>query len=139
MVLFLGKHGHDHNLLDLFVMSLYLFSSLWCRKRLFNMINDVPTVFEVVTGAAKKQQKEKSLVSNHSSNKSKSNSKPVGKNLSKRIFILLQLILFIYPCLYYTVAGIKLCPFVCRGVLIISFHFISFGLYNALTEITFIW
>ncbi|XP_057771052.1 PHD finger protein ALFIN-LIKE 4-like [Salvia miltiorrhiza] len=46
------------------------------RKRLFNMINDVPTVFEVVTGAAKKQQKEKSLVSNHSSNKSKSNSKP---------------------------------------------------------------
>ncbi|XP_042048164.1 PHD finger protein ALFIN-LIKE 4-like isoform X1 [Salvia splendens] len=46
------------------------------RKQLFNMINDVPTVFEVVTGAAKKQQKEKSLVSNNSSNKSKSNSKP---------------------------------------------------------------
>ncbi|KAI3455603.1 hypothetical protein Pfo_012266 [Paulownia fortunei] len=45
------------------------------RKRLFNMINDLPTVFEVVTGAAKKQQKEKSSVSNHSSNKSKSNSK----------------------------------------------------------------
>ncbi|MBA0622348.1 hypothetical protein Godav_007901, partial [Gossypium davidsonii] len=31
------------------------------RKRLFNMINDLPTVFEVVTGAAKKQTKEKSL------------------------------------------------------------------------------
>ncbi|KAK4427380.1 PHD finger protein ALFIN-LIKE 5 [Sesamum alatum] len=45
------------------------------RKRLFNMINDLPTVFEVVTGAAKKQQKEKSSVSNHSSNKLKSNSK----------------------------------------------------------------
>ncbi|CAA3028014.1 PHD finger protein ALFIN-LIKE 4-like [Olea europaea var. sylvestris] len=45
------------------------------RKRLFNMINDLPTVFEVVTGAAKKQQKEKSSVSNHSSTKSKSNSK----------------------------------------------------------------
>ncbi|KAL3511642.1 hypothetical protein ACH5RR_024359 [Cinchona calisaya] len=45
------------------------------RKRLFNMINDLPTVFEVVTGAAKKQQKEKSSVSNHSSNKSKSNPK----------------------------------------------------------------
>ncbi|XP_047957733.1 PHD finger protein ALFIN-LIKE 3-like [Salvia hispanica] len=44
------------------------------RKRLFNMINDVPTVFEVVTGAAKKHQKEKTL--NNSSNKSKSNSKP---------------------------------------------------------------
>ncbi|KAK6128042.1 hypothetical protein DH2020_038206 [Rehmannia glutinosa] len=49
------------------------------RKRLFNMINDLPTVFEVVTGAAKKQQKEKSSVSNHSSSKSKSNSKSVGK------------------------------------------------------------
>ncbi|KAG9143280.1 hypothetical protein Leryth_010209 [Lithospermum erythrorhizon] len=45
-------------------------------KRLFNMINDLPTVFEVVTGSAKKQQKEKSAVSNHSSSKSKSNSKP---------------------------------------------------------------
>ncbi|KAJ0074973.1 hypothetical protein Patl1_33619 [Pistacia atlantica] len=41
------------------------------------MINDLPTIFEVVTGAAKKQQvKEKTSVSNHSSNKSKSNSKP---------------------------------------------------------------
>ncbi|GAA0163729.1 DNA metabolism protein [Lithospermum erythrorhizon] len=46
------------------------------RKRLFNMINDLPTVFEVVTGSPKKQQKEKSAVSNHSSSKSKSNSKP---------------------------------------------------------------
>ncbi|KAL1538136.1 PHD finger protein ALFIN-LIKE 5 [Salvia divinorum] len=46
------------------------------RKRLFNMINDVPTVFEVVTGAAKKQQKEKTLIPNNSNNKSKSNSKP---------------------------------------------------------------
>ncbi|KAK8581903.1 hypothetical protein V6N12_072106 [Hibiscus sabdariffa] len=45
------------------------------RKRLFNMINDLPTIFEVVTGAAKKQTKEKSSVSNHSSYKSKSNSK----------------------------------------------------------------
>ncbi|RVW52078.1 PHD finger protein ALFIN-like 3 [Vitis vinifera] len=50
---------------------------LWCRKRLFNMINDLPTIFEVVTGTAKKQVKEKSSVSNHSSNKSKSNSKVV--------------------------------------------------------------
>ncbi|XP_019059384.1 PREDICTED: PHD finger protein ALFIN-LIKE 4 isoform X2 [Tarenaya hassleriana] len=45
------------------------------RKRLFNMINDLPTIFEVVTGTAKKQTKEKSSVSNNSSNKSKSNSK----------------------------------------------------------------
>ncbi|GMH17581.1 hypothetical protein Nepgr_019422 [Nepenthes gracilis] len=30
------------------------------RRRLFNMINDLPTIFEVVTGAAKKQVNEKS-------------------------------------------------------------------------------
>ncbi|KAL7165719.1 hypothetical protein ACSBR2_036573 [Camellia fascicularis] len=46
------------------------------RKRLFNMINDLPTIFEVVTGTAKKQVKEKSSVSNQSNSKSKSNSKP---------------------------------------------------------------
>ncbi|GFP87702.1 phd finger protein alfin-like 5 [Phtheirospermum japonicum] len=45
------------------------------RKRLFNMINDLPTIFEVVTGAAKKQAKEKSSISNNSATKSKSNSK----------------------------------------------------------------
>ncbi|KAL8235278.1 hypothetical protein R6Q59_021378 [Mikania micrantha] len=45
------------------------------RKRLFNMINDLPTIFEVVNGTAKNNQKEKSSVSNHSSTKSKSNSK----------------------------------------------------------------
>ncbi|KAL8498058.1 hypothetical protein ACS0TY_021407 [Phlomoides rotata] len=45
------------------------------RKRLFNLINDLPTIFEVVTGAAKKQVKDKSSVSNHSGSKSKSNSK----------------------------------------------------------------
>ncbi|KAL3500788.1 hypothetical protein ACH5RR_039881 [Cinchona calisaya] len=44
------------------------------RKLHFNMINGLPTVFEVVTGSAKKQSKEKSSVSNHSSNKSKANS-----------------------------------------------------------------
>ncbi|GFS43449.1 alfin-like 5 [Actinidia rufa] len=48
------------------------------RRRLFNMINDLPTVFEVVTGPAKKQAKDKSSVSNHSSNKSKSNTKGRG-------------------------------------------------------------
>ncbi|RZC68154.1 hypothetical protein C5167_031411 [Papaver somniferum] len=45
------------------------------RKRLFTMMNDLPTIFEVVTGNAKKHVKEKSSVSNHSSNKPKSNSK----------------------------------------------------------------
>ncbi|KAK6941330.1 Zinc finger, PHD-finger [Dillenia turbinata] len=48
------------------------------RKRLFTMINDLPTIFEVVTGTAKKQNKEKLSVSNHSSNKTKSNSKGRG-------------------------------------------------------------
>lgn len=45
------------------------------RKRLFGMVNELPTIFEVVTGASKKQGKEKSSVSNNSSNKPKSNSK----------------------------------------------------------------
>ncbi|XP_065868950.1 PHD finger protein ALFIN-LIKE 5-like [Euphorbia lathyris] len=46
------------------------------RKRLFNMINDLPTIFEIVTGTAKKPVKEKSSVSNHSNNnKSKPNAK----------------------------------------------------------------
>ncbi|KAJ4836845.1 hypothetical protein Tsubulata_018474 [Turnera subulata] len=45
------------------------------RKRLFNMINELPTIFEIVTGTAKKQVKEKPSVTNHSSTKSKSNSK----------------------------------------------------------------
>lgn len=49
------------------------------------MINELPTIFEVVTGTAKKQVKEKSS-SNHGSNKSKSNSKAV-KLLSMRTFV----------------------------------------------------
>ncbi|GMH18093.1 hypothetical protein Nepgr_019934 [Nepenthes gracilis] len=45
------------------------------RKRLFDIINELPTIFEVVTGTAKKQSREKSSISNNSSSKSKSNSK----------------------------------------------------------------
>ncbi|KAK7271994.1 hypothetical protein RJT34_28310 [Clitoria ternatea] len=47
------------------------------RKRLFNMINELPTIFEVVTGggAVKKQVKDKSSASNNSGSKSKSGSK----------------------------------------------------------------
>ncbi|KAI9103001.1 hypothetical protein K1719_023440 [Acacia pycnantha] len=48
------------------------------RKRLFNMINELPTIFEVVTGTAKKQLQEKSSGSNHGGDKSKSNSKARG-------------------------------------------------------------
>ncbi|KAI7727689.1 hypothetical protein M8C21_008152 [Ambrosia artemisiifolia] len=48
------------------------------RKRLFNMINELPTIFEVVSGHAKKQTREKSSVTNHSNNKSKSNTKGRG-------------------------------------------------------------
>ncbi|KAL5579524.1 hypothetical protein UlMin_011966 [Ulmus minor] len=55
------------------------------RKRLFNMINELPTIFEVVTGTAKKQVKEKSSVNNSGSNKSKSNSKArVSESQSKQ-------------------------------------------------------
>lgn len=55
------------------------------RKRLFNMINDLPTIFEVVSGNAKKQSnsKEKTSVSNNSSTKSKSNSKSAKYSSSK--------------------------------------------------------
>jgi hypothetical protein len=54
------------------------------RKRLFNMINDQPTIFEVVSGLAKKQVKEKpSTVSNHNSNaKPKSTPKMTPKILN---------------------------------------------------------
>eukprot|EP00252_Welwitschia_mirabilis_P003298 TRINITY_DN13390_c0_g1_i1.p1 TRINITY_DN13390_c0_g1~~TRINITY_DN13390_c0_g1_i1.p1 ORF type:complete len:254 (+),score=59.68 TRINITY_DN13390_c0_g1_i1:276-1037(+) len=45
------------------------------RKRLFNMINELPTIFEVVTGTAKRQVKEKSGTTNHSGSKNKHNSK----------------------------------------------------------------
>jgi ribosomal protein L32 len=39
------------------------------RRRLFNMINNLPTIFEMVTGAAKKQTKEKAPNSTGKSNK----------------------------------------------------------------------
>ncbi|CAN7140607.1 unnamed protein product [Brassica rapa subsp. narinosa] len=48
------------------------------RKRLFNMINEVPTIFEVVTGTAKNQTKEKASSANQNGNSSKSNSKVRG-------------------------------------------------------------
>lgn len=40
------------------------------RMRLFNMINNLPTIYEVVTGAAKKQTKEKTPHNSSKSNKS---------------------------------------------------------------------
>lgn len=45
------------------------------RRRLFNMINDLPTVFEVVTGIAKKAIKEKSSANG---SRTKSSVKPRG-------------------------------------------------------------
>ncbi|XP_056166800.1 PHD finger protein ALFIN-LIKE 4-like isoform X2 [Syzygium oleosum] len=53
------------------------------RHNLFAMINDLPTIFEVVTGTVKKQTKEKTSVSNHSSSKSKSGSKGRGSDSGK--------------------------------------------------------
>lgn len=41
------------------------------RRRLFNMMNELPTIYEVVTGTAKKQVKERSTVTNNSSSKNK--------------------------------------------------------------------
>ncbi|KAG0480587.1 hypothetical protein HPP92_011166 [Vanilla planifolia] len=51
------------------------------RRRLFNMINSLPTIFEVVTGTAKKQSKD--VTSNGSSKNSKSSSKPSQTKVSK--------------------------------------------------------
>lgn len=64
-------------LLDIVYTNFFTF-----RKRLFNMINDVPTIFEVVTGMAKKQSKDKPSAANQNGNKSKSNSKVVRPLLS---------------------------------------------------------
>ncbi|KAL5219989.1 hypothetical protein ABZP36_024702 [Zizania latifolia] len=47
------------------------------RKRLFNMINNLPTIFEVVTGVAKKQAKDKTP------NSSSKINKPSSKVLSR--------------------------------------------------------
>ncbi|XP_009408326.2 PHD finger protein ALFIN-LIKE 8 isoform X1 [Musa acuminata AAA Group] len=47
------------------------------RRRLFNMINNLPTIYEVVTGTTKKQSKEKTSNSN---SKNKSNSKTVQQS-----------------------------------------------------------
>jgi hypothetical protein len=45
------------------------------RRHLFNMINELPTILEVVTETTKKKTKEKSSVINHNGNKRKPNAK----------------------------------------------------------------
>jgi hypothetical protein len=47
---------------------------LLCRKRLFGMINDLPTIFEVVSGKSKAKPPS---ANNHSNSKSKSSNKTV--------------------------------------------------------------
>ncbi|KAK9726921.1 hypothetical protein RND81_05G245900 [Saponaria officinalis] len=54
------------------------------RRRLFNMVNDLPTIFEVVSGNVKKQVKERSNVSNNSSAKSHSKSKSHPERQAKQ-------------------------------------------------------
>lgn len=46
------------------------------RKRLFQMINDMPTIFELVTGAAK--QSKDQLVANNNGSKFKPSGKVCG-------------------------------------------------------------
>lgn len=56
------------------------------RKRLFSMINDLPTILEVVSGAARKQSKERSSVTHQSSSyKFKSNSKMTKHSKVQRV------------------------------------------------------
>lgn len=75
------------------------------RKRLFTMINDLPTIFEVVTGTVKKQAKEKPSVSSHNGNKSKSGSKAVKNQLTFTLpCIISSLILIVFKyhsCIIY--------------------------------------
>ncbi|KAF6151112.1 hypothetical protein GIB67_002364 [Kingdonia uniflora] len=56
------------------------------RKQLFTMINDLPTIFETVNET--KKVKEKTSVSNHSSNKTKPNSQVVSLSICSFLFII---------------------------------------------------
>lgn len=69
-----------------------------CRKRLYALINDLPTIFEVVTETAEKQAKEKSSVSNIASNNTKTSSKAVRQShiLHSSLFII-----FFCPHVFY--------------------------------------
>lgn len=80
--------------------------NFWHRKRLFTMINDLPTIFEVVTGSTKKQPKEKSSISNHSSNKSKSGSKGV-----KEIYTCFSAFVFYYYDFFHCCVGQRSLPY----------------------------
>ncbi|XP_050129757.1 alpha/beta hydrolase domain-containing protein WAV2-like isoform X1 [Malus sylvestris] len=53
------------------------------RKRLFTLMNDLPSIFEVVAGIEKRQSKEKSSVSNNSIHRPKSSSKGRGSESVK--------------------------------------------------------
>ncbi|XP_009340458.2 PHD finger protein ALFIN-LIKE 4 [Pyrus x bretschneideri] len=53
------------------------------RERLFNMMNDLPSIFEVTAVIAKRQSKEKSSVSNNSIHRPKSSSKGRGSESVK--------------------------------------------------------
>ncbi|XP_068335267.1 PHD finger protein ALFIN-LIKE 4-like [Pyrus communis] len=53
------------------------------RERLFNMMNDLPSIFEVMAVIAKRQSKEKSSVSNNSIHSPKSSSKGRGSESVK--------------------------------------------------------
>uniref|UniRef100_A0A803QYW8 PHD finger protein ALFIN-LIKE n=1 Tax=Cannabis sativa TaxID=3483 RepID=A0A803QYW8_CANSA len=63
------------------------------RKRLFQMINDLPTIFEVVTGSVVKQSKEQSATQNNSG-KSKSSGKVGIKEVVSLILSTIYLLLF---------------------------------------------
>ncbi|KAJ3681418.1 hypothetical protein LUZ60_015907 [Juncus effusus] len=49
------------------------------RRRLFNMINNLPTIYEVVTGTAKKPSKDKTTPNSSTKSNTKSGSKPPSR------------------------------------------------------------
>jgi hypothetical protein len=71
---------HFHSAIQVVLKHLLCFSY---RRRLFNMINNLPTIFEVVTGAAKKQTKEKAPNSTNKPNKPSSKMQPRPESHSK--------------------------------------------------------
>lgn len=62
-----------------------------CRKKLFQMINDLPTIFEVVTGSGRQPLNQSAL--HHNSSKSKSSGKPVNRQTSLSDFLIFHIVI----------------------------------------------
>lgn len=77
LVAYLDQNNYVYHFSPLFGVICYTntYLLLLCRKRLFGMINELPTTFEVVSGKSK--IKAPPTNNNHSNSKSKPNNKTV--------------------------------------------------------------